>query len=74
MKYSAVYKAADLDIPFKFSVDKSGEKIEEFEPKELRSLLTGQALLAHKKYQLLLKGQLEGAGLIQTKSYITHHE
>lgn len=76
MKYHAICPAGDINIPFEFTVEgeEGNEKIGEFEPKALRGLLTGPALLAHKRFQLLLRGQIEGAGLIQTKSYITHHE
>lgn len=74
MKYYAICHASDINIPFEFTIEgKEGdEKLGEFEPKALRDLLTGQALLAYKKYRLLLLGQVEGAALLRTNSRITH--
>lgn len=68
--------AGDINIPFNFTVEgkEGNEKIGELEPKAMRDLLTGPALLAYQRYRLLLLGQVEGAALFQTKAYITHTE
>ena len=75
-KHHAICPAGDVAIPFSFTVEgeEGREKIGELEPRALREMLTGQALLAYKRHRLLIQGCLDGAALIQCKSYITHTE
>lgn len=76
MKYYAICPAGDVNIPFNFTLEGEDgrEKVGDLQPPALREMLTGQALLAYQRYRQLILGNIEGASLIQTKSYITHTE
>lgn len=57
MKYEANWSNGEVQIPLSYAVEGGGkfDIITDFEPEALKDQLCGQALLAHKNFQNLLK-------------------
>jgi len=75
-RFHAICPTSKEDLNFSFTVEgrEGSERIGEFTPPGLRELLSGQALLASKKYRMMILGRMEEANLLKPKAYVTHLE